>query len=145
MPGKATRTTSMSLRDYFEALTKAVFRSGISMGVVEARWGGLRAAFADFDPVRVARFTPETIEALMQDPRIVRNRRKIEATVDNAAAIVALDREHGGLGGYLRSHAGAEEVVEDLAHRFKVLDENGALFFLRAVGEDVPAPAAALA
>ena len=135
----------MSLRDYFEALTKAVFRSGISMGVVEARWAGLRAAFEDFDPERVARFTPQTIEGLMQDPRIVRNRRKIEATVDNAAAIVALDREHGGIDGYLRSHDGLEHAVEDLAGRFKLLGEDGALFFLHAVGEDVPAPTAALA
>src|SRR5688572_28070373 len=118
MPGKARRNTTLSLTDYFEALTKAVFGTGISLSVVEARWGGLTAAFEGFDPVKVARFTPERIDGLMQDARMVRNRRKIEATVDNAAQIVALDREPGGFAGYLRTQGDHERVVDDLGRRF---------------------------
>jgi 3-methyladenine DNA glycosylase Tag len=140
MPGKATRrTTSTYLTEYFEALTKAVFNAGTSMGVVEARWGGLTAAFEGFDPVKVARFTPERIDDLMHDARMVRNRRKIEATVDNAAEMLALERRHGGFGNYLRAHGGHDEIVEDLARRFTMLEEENAELFLRLVDETVPA------
>ena len=139
LPGKAPMTVSpQSLSDYFEALSKAVFKSGISWGVVEARWGGLRAAFEGFDPARVASFTPETVERLMSDARIMRSRTKIEATVDNAAEMVTLDCEHGGFQNYLRSHAGFDEAVNDLTSRFRCLGESGAEVFLQAVGEQVP-------
>ena len=141
MPRKAPpKISPQSLSDYFEVLTKAVFKAGISWGVVEARWGGLRAAFEGFDPARVASFTPETVDELMRDARMVRSRSKIEATVDNAAEIVALDREHGGFRNYLRSHAGFDETLTDLTSRFRFLGAAGAYFFLHVVGEHVPSP-----
>jgi DNA-3-methyladenine glycosylase I len=131
-------TRPQNLSEYFEALSKAVFKAGISWGVVEARWGGLRAAFAAFDPAQVAGFTPQTVDELMCNARIVRSRVKIEATVDNAAEIVSLDIEHGGFRNYLRSHATFEETVGDLTNRFRCLNDEGAYVFLRAVGERVP-------
>ncbi len=140
MPEKVpTKITPHDLRDYFEVMTKAVFQSGTSWGVVEARWGGLTAAFDGFDPVKVARFTPTAVDELMQDARMVRNRAKIEATVENAAEMIAVEREHGGFGNYLRSHASFDEVVEDLKRRFRLLGDKGAYFFLHMVGEHVPA------
>ncbi len=75
----------------------------------------------------------------MRDARMVRSRSKIEATVNNAAEIVALDREHGGFRNYLRSHADFHETVSDLTSRFRFLGEAGAYFFLHVVGEQVPA------
>ena len=139
MPRMAPPPTSpQTLSEYFEALSKAVFKAGISWGVVEARWGGLRAAFEAFDPKRVASFSPQTVDDLMRDARIVRSRAKIEATVGNAAEIISLDIEHGGFRNYLRSHTTFEEAVGDLTDRFRCLDEQGAYVFLRAVGERVP-------
>ncbi len=52
---------------------------------------GFRAAFAGFDPERVAQYGPEDVERLMADPGIVRNRAKIEATIANARAALALE------------------------------------------------------
>ena len=140
LPRKAPEKISpQSLSDYFEVLTKAVFKSGISWGVIEARWGGVSAAFAGFDPTRVAMFTPETVEGLMRDARMVRNRDKIEATVRNAAAIVSLEREHdGGFRNYLRSRGDFDETVSALTTRFRCLGDAGAYFFLDSVGEQVP-------
>jgi DNA-3-methyladenine glycosylase I len=139
LPRKApAKICPQSLSDYFEVLTKAVFKSGISWGVIEARWGGLSAAFAGFDPAQVAAFTPETVEQLMRDARMVRNRDKIEATVDNAGAIVSLDREHGTFRKYLRSLGDFEDAVNDLTSRFRCLGDAGAYFFLKSVGEPVP-------
>ena len=131
----APQIHSTSLRAYFEALTKAVFRTGSSPGVVEARWGGLTAAFEGFDPARVASFTAQRIDGLMHEARMVRNRRKIEATIGNAAEMVAIDRAHRGFGNYLRSHGGTDELIEDLKARFACLGDEGAIFFLEAVSD----------
>src|SRR5437870_4980658 len=104
-----------SLSDYFEVMTKAVFQAGMSWQVVESKWDGFRRAFLDFDPERVARLTPKQIDKITRDPGVIRNTRKILATVDNADTLVSLDKEHGGFKKYLRSHGGFEETVKDLS------------------------------
>src|SRR5690606_17107789 len=59
-----------------------------------------RVAFAGFDYFRVARFGPEEVEALLQDPGIVRHRGKIESVINNAARAIELQREFGSLAAY---------------------------------------------
>jgi len=76
--------TPTRLNDYLEVLTKAVFESGMSWKVIEAKWPGFQAAFHDFDPERIAGMTPDEVDALTNDTRIVRNRRKIESTTNTA-------------------------------------------------------------
>jgi DNA-3-methyladenine glycosylase I len=119
-------------------MTKAVFQSGMSWSVIEGKWDGFREAFQGFDPSAVARFTPDDVDRLLQDTRIVRNRRKVEATVDNALEMEALDREHDGFRKYLRSHASFDETVADLKRHFRFLGDTGAYYFLHVVGEKVP-------
>jgi Methyladenine glycosylase len=139
MPGQApTKIKPKALADYLEVMTKAVFQSGMSWRVIDAKWEGFREAFEGFDPGKVARFTPEDVDRLAQDTRIVRNRRKIEATVDNAVEMVALGREHGGFRNYLRSHREFDETVGDLRRHFRFLGDMGAYYFLYVVGEKVP-------
>ena len=74
----------------------------------------------------------------MADTRIVRNRRKIEATVGNAATMVDLSADHGSFRKYLRSHDGFDATVADLKKRFKFVGDMGAYYFLYVVGEEVP-------
>lgn len=126
------------LDDYFEILTKAVFQAGISWRVIEAKWDGFRDAFAGFDPVAVANFDTDDVDRLTQDARIVRNRRKIEATVRNAQVMLDLDREHSGFARYLRSQPDYDTLVADLRANFAFLGDTGAYFFLYVVGEPVP-------
>ena len=102
------------LADYLEVLTKAVFQSGMSWRVVEAKWDGFREAFADFDPATIAAFTGDDIDSLAEDTRIIRNRRKIEATVTNAETILTLDGGPGGFIGWLRSQADFDATVAAL-------------------------------
>jgi 3-methyladenine DNA glycosylase Tag len=139
VPAQApTKITPKRLGDYLEVMTKAVFQSGMSWQVIEAKWDGFRDAFEGFDAERVAGFTPDDVDRLAQDTRIVRNRRKIEATVDNAVEMVALDREYKGFRNYLRSHGSFDETVADLKHHFSFLGETGSYHFLHVVGEKVP-------
>jgi DNA-3-methyladenine glycosylase I len=74
----------------FELLTLEGAQAGLSWLIVLRRRAGYRAAFADFDPAVVARYTPRDVERLVQDPDIIRHRGKIESTVSNAAALLAL-------------------------------------------------------
>ncbi len=126
------------LGDYLDVLSKSVFQSGISWKVVDAKWPGTRLALCDFDPQRLADLTPADVDRLAADTRLVRNRRKIEATIDNAETLLELDRRHGSFKEYLRSFSNYDALAADLVKRFKFLGEMGAYHFLYVVGEPVP-------
>ena len=83
-------------RGMFERLSLEAFQSGLSWVTILRKRPAFRAAFDDFDPDAVAAYGEADVERLMADAGIVRNRRKIEATVTNARATVAL-RDEGGL------------------------------------------------
>jgi 3-methyladenine DNA glycosylase Tag len=132
------RISPAKLADYLDVLTRAVFQSGISWRVVEAKWPGTRAALFEFDPERIADLTPEDVDRLASDQRLIRNRRKIEATIDNAQTLLDLDREFNGFKRYLQSFPNFDAVSADLIKRFKFLGASGAYYFLHVVGEPVP-------
>ena len=83
-------------RGLFERLSLEAFQSGLSWATILRKRPAFRAAFDDFDPDRVAAYGEGEVARLMVDAGIVRNRRKVEATIANAAATVAL-RPDGGL------------------------------------------------
>ena len=126
---------------YFEELTKAIFQAGFSWQVIRNKWHNFRRAFDGFDIVAVAGYAEPDIERLASDPGIVRNRRKIEATVHNARVMWELIQEHGSFYAYLRSldssdYAGRRRELSD---RFKNLGPTGVFTFLWCVDEQVPA------
>ncbi|MDQ2758665.1 MAG: DNA-3-methyladenine glycosylase I [Actinomycetota bacterium] len=94
-------------RALYERLTLEAFQSGLSWITVLRKRAAFRAAFAGFDPERVAAFGPDDRERLMADAGIVRNSRKIDAAVGNAAAVLRL-RDEGGLDAVVWSHAPSE-------------------------------------
>jgi DNA-3-methyladenine glycosylase I len=77
-------------RGLFERMALEGFQSGLSWLTILRKREAFRAAFAGFDPEAVARFTERDVERLMADAGIVRNRAKIEATIGNARATLAL-------------------------------------------------------
>jgi DNA-3-methyladenine glycosylase I len=83
-------------RGMFERISLEAFQSGLSWATILRKRPAFRTAFADFDPDTVAAFDERDVARLMADEGIVRNRRKIDATITNARATVAL-REDGGL------------------------------------------------
>jgi DNA-3-methyladenine glycosylase I len=85
----------------FEFITLEGAQAGLSWETILKKRDAYREAFADFDPARVARFTPARVEKLLQDPGIVRNRLKVESTVTNAKAFLAVQREFGSFDRYL--------------------------------------------
>ncbi len=92
-------------RGLFERLSLEAFQSGLSWRTILNKRPAFRAAFEDLDPDAVARFGDADIERLLGDAQIVRNRAKIEATVANARATVAMRTASTPLDQVIRAHA----------------------------------------
>ena len=103
---------------YLERLTLEAFQSGLSWRTILAKREAFREVFAGFDADVVAAYDEGDVARLMDEPRIVRNRRKIDAAVINARATVGL-REHGGLEQFALSFqpdvSPAPETTEQMA------------------------------
>jgi len=99
----------------FEMLTLEGAQAGLSWAIILRKRNGYRHAFAGFDVDRIARFTPEKIDALMQDARIVRNRAKLESVVINARAVQRIRAEHGSLAQFVWSFVDGAPVQNDWA------------------------------
>jgi DNA-3-methyladenine glycosylase I len=95
----------------FEFLTLEGAQAGLSWETILKKRESYRDAFASFDPVRVARFTPARVESLLQNPGIVRNRLKVVSTVQNAKAVRLIQREFGSLDSYIWAFVGGEPRV----------------------------------
>lgn len=88
-------------RVLFEFLTLEGAQAGLSWSTILKKRPNYRRAFADFEVARVAKFTPTKVERLLQDPGIVRNRLKINSTVTNARAFLAVQEEFGSFDAYV--------------------------------------------
>jgi DNA-3-methyladenine glycosylase I len=98
-------------RRLFEMLTLEGAQAGLSWSTILNKRESYRKAFAGFDPRKVARFTARDKARLMRDPGIVRNRLKIDSTVTNATAFLAVQREFGSFDAYLWSFAPARSPL----------------------------------
>jgi DNA-3-methyladenine glycosylase I len=88
-------------RKLFEFLVLEAAQAGLSWITILRKRENYRAAFADFDPEAVARFNRRSVERLMRNPGIVRNRQKIEAAIGNARAFLAVQEEFGSFDRYV--------------------------------------------
>jgi DNA-3-methyladenine glycosylase I len=95
----------------FEMLTLEGAQAGLAWATILHKRRGYRRAFAGFDPEKVARFSDAKVVRLLQDPSIVRNRLKVESTVANARAVLAVRDEFGSLDAYLWSLARSAPLV----------------------------------
>jgi len=89
----------------YERISLEAFQSGLAWITILRKRPAFRAAFADFDPEIVARYGEDDVTRLLTDVGIVRNRAKIEATIANARALLALHEAGRTLDDVLWSHA----------------------------------------
>ncbi len=88
-------------RAIFEFLTLEAAQAGLSWYTVLRKRDNYRQAYKDFDPEKVARFSAADIERMIQNPGIIRNRLKIEASVNNARRFLEVQKEHGSFSNYI--------------------------------------------
>jgi len=98
-------------RAHFEFLVLEGAQAGLSWLTILKKREGYRRVFAGFEPEKVARFTPKRIEKILLDPGIIRNRAKVEATVRNARAYLAVQEEFGSFDTYMWGFVGGSPKV----------------------------------
>lgn len=140
-------------RTLFEFLILEGAQAGLSWETILQKRENYRRAFDNFDPVKVARYTPAKVEKLLENPGIVRNRLKVNAAVQNAKAFLAVQKEFGSFDSYLWQFVGgkpkkrkkgapvlthtpdADALSKDLLSRgFKFVGPTICYAFMQAVG-----------
>ena len=100
-------------RKHFEFLTLESAQAGLSWYTVLRKRANYRKAFAEFDPAKVARFSAVTVEQMLQDPGLIRNRRKISAAVENARHFLTVQDEFGSFSAYIWCFVNGEPIVNE--------------------------------
>ena len=106
-------------RALFELLTLEGAQAGLSWSTILRRRSGYRAAFADFEPTRVAAFDDDDVQALLANTAIIRNRQKIVSTIENARRVLEVQDEHGSFDSFVWSFVGGAPRL----NAFRTLDE----------------------
>jgi 3-methyladenine DNA glycosylase Tag len=120
---------------YFERLTTHIFSAGLNWKVVESKKAAFDRAFAGFSPAKVAHFTEADVKRLMKDSSIVRNEKKIRATIQNAAQFLEVKRQYGSFSKYLHQFEKDEARLQaDIANRFHHVGPSTSRMFLWSVG-----------
>ncbi|MDB5143584.1 MAG: DNA-3-methyladenine glycosylase [Mucilaginibacter sp.] len=104
----------------FEFLILESAQAGLSWITILRRRDGYRKAFAGFDVHKVAAFTAEDVERLMQDAGIIRNRLKILTTISNAKLFIGIQKEFGSFDKYLYSFMPGGKSINNHHHKFLV-------------------------
>jgi DNA-3-methyladenine glycosylase I len=121
--------------DYFDRMSKAIFTAGLNWKMVENKWPAFHRSFFGFSPAKVARLTEKDVKALMKNQGIVRNEKKIRATVENAKTILAIEKEFGSIKGYIDSFGkGEDRLQKDLQEKFRHVGPSTSRMFLWEVG-----------
>jgi DNA-3-methyladenine glycosylase I len=98
-------------RALFELLTLEGAQAGLSWSTILKKREAYRAAFANFDVAKVARFTPARVEKLLGNSGIVRNRLKIESTISNAQAFLRVVKSEGSFDRYVWGFVGGKPII----------------------------------
>ena len=98
-------------RKLFEFMVLDAFQAGLSWKTVLHKRRNFDQAFAGFDPLKVSKFKEDKIEALLQDPGIIRNKLKVNATVTNARAFLAVQKEFGTFDKYIWQFVNHKPVI----------------------------------
>ena len=112
-------------RKLFEMLILEGFQAGLSWLTILKKREAFHTAFDNFDPAVVAQYSPEKVESLMADARIVRNRLKILAAIQNAKVFLAIQKEFGSFDRYLWGFTGGKVILntDDVFHTHSELSD----------------------
>lgn len=128
---------------YFENITRVIFQAGLSWKMIGKKWSNFGKAFENFSIDKVSKFGENDLARLVADKGIVRNRSKIEATINNAKEFQKIKKEFGSFQSYLDSLDKSQNyalVIKELVKRFRRVGPSSARIFLYTVGEDVRHP-----
>lgn len=119
-------------------MTRAVFKAGFIWKIIDHKWAGFEEAFWAFNIARCNMMSPDDLESLYQDTRIIRNAQKIDTVQRNAAMILELSEQYGSFARFI-----AEWPDDDFIGLLDLLHKKGSRlgpqtcqYFLRFIGKD---------
>ncbi|MCW4051346.1 MAG: DNA-3-methyladenine glycosylase I [Candidatus Bathyarchaeota archaeon] len=125
---------------YFENLTRCIFQAGLSWQLIANKWSCFQKAFDGFEIPKVAAYSTDDIKRLSEDPSIIRNKRKILATLHNAREFERITKERKSfqkwLDGIDKSN-NYDLVLKRLKATFKHIGSSNGSIFLWSVGEPI--------
>ena len=123
---------------YLEKLTRCIFVSGFSSQVIRNKWDGFIDVFQEFDIKKLHDLTDEDWQAMFEDTRIIRNKRKIQAMKDNLQMIQKISEEHKNFGHFLVNWGANDQIglMKYLNTHGSQIGDNTSQYFLRYAGID---------
>jgi DNA-3-methyladenine glycosylase I len=127
--------------EWFEFITLEIFQAGLSWKTILRKRIEFRKAFREFDIQEIARYTDEDIAMLLQNQGIVRNKKKLAVTVENAQIAMGLREIHGSLNKYIREvclHEDEHKILKILSDTFRFVGPTTAESIANATGLIAP-------
>lgn len=122
--------------ELFERLALEIFQAGLNWKMILHKQKAFQRAFSRFSIDRVASYTRKDIARLMNDKTIIRNRKKIEAAIENAVRVKDIIAEHGSFADYIAGLSGRpEDMFKELKERFSFMGPKIADSFLQSIGK----------
>lgn len=137
-PKSAKALKGMGDDRYLSLMSLRIFRAGLKHSLVDAKWPAFEKTFHRFEPRRIVAMPDEALDACMKNEALIRHWAKLKSIPANAAAMLAVAKEHGGFGAYLAAWPEADTVGlwADIARRFQQMGGNSGPYFLRMAGKD---------
>ncbi len=140
LPDRLTTEQLLAIPDdrYLAEMAACIFRAGFVWRVVTNKWDGFETVFNGFHPLWLVTRSPEQIETMASDARIIRNLSKVRAVVENALLVIETQETHGSFAAYLSQWSPAEQIqcLSELKKRGSRLGGRSGEYFLRFMGKD---------
>lgn len=126
---------------FYEKLVGTIHVSGYKVSILRNRWSDIKKAFSNYDISKVSQYTDEDLKKMMSNPKLIRNKRKLKACIENAKIIKEISTKYGFFGEYLeRNKNNLKKLKEDLIKKFHYLGNVLVLEYLKEVGIDAIKP-----
>lgn len=137
-PKSAKALQSVSDDRYLSLMCLRIFRAGLKHDLVDAKWPAFEKVFHRFEPRRIVAMPDEALDVCMKNAALIRHWAKLKSIPANAAAMLAIAKEHGGFGAYLAGWPVTDTVGlwADIAKRFQQMGGNSGPYFLRMAERD---------
>ena len=96
-------------------MTRCIFQAGFVWRVVDHKWDDFEDVFFGFPPEKIVMLSPDQIDRICSNPRIIRNRQKVLSIQHNARYILDVAREHGSFGRFISRWPASDQVVPEMA------------------------------
>jgi len=126
---------------FYEKLVGTIHVSGYRVSILRDRWDDIKKAFSNYDVNKVSQYSNEDLKRMTRNPRLIRNKRKLEACIENAKIMKKISEKYNSFGKYLDENKNnLKKLKEELLSRFRYLGNVLVLEYLKEIGIDAIKP-----